>query len=69
MKNILFFLPRFFSVSILTLIFAKPVLAYLDPGTGSYVFQMLIAALVGGIFVIKQYFFRIKQPAYPLRLS
>lgn len=29
--------------------------AYLDPGTGSYLFQMLIAGALGGLFVIKTY--------------
>lgn len=34
-------------------------LAYLDPGTGSYLFQILIAALVGGLFAIKLFWGRI----------
>ncbi len=28
--------------------------SYLDPGSGSYLFQMLIAAAVGGLFFLKQ---------------
>jgi len=28
-------------------------LAYLDPGTGSYLLQMIIAGLVGGAFLVK----------------
>jgi len=40
----------------LFLIFAKPAEAvYLDPGTGSYVFQFLIAGLVGALFVVKSF--------------
>ena len=35
-------------------------LAYLDPGTGSYLFQILIAALVGGLFAVKIFWSRIK---------
>ena len=31
------------------------VLAYIDPGTGSYLFQLLIAGLVGAAFVIRTY--------------
>ncbi len=27
--------------------------AYLDPGSGSYILQFLLATLVGGIFIIK----------------
>lgn len=44
------------------------VYAYIDPGTGSYVFQMLIAGLVTAGFLVRQYWKRIadfmkhKQP-------
>lgn len=31
------------------------ILAYLDPGSGSYLIQLLIAALLGGAFVIKSF--------------
>jgi hypothetical protein len=34
--------------------------AYLDPGTGSFIIQMLIAIIVGGLFMIKLYFKKIK---------
>lgn len=34
--------------------------AYLDPGTGSYMFQLAIALLAGGLFAIKLYWRRIK---------
>lgn len=33
--------------------------AYIDPATGSYVAQIVIAVLIGGLFVIKQYLARI----------
>lgn len=42
------------------LFFPQNAYAYLDPGTGSYILQMLIAAIVGGLFVIKIYFHKIK---------
>ena len=35
--------------------------AYLDPGTGSFILQTLIAALFGAIFVLKSYWVRIKS--------
>ena len=35
--------------------------AYLDPGTGSYIFQLLIAGLVGVGFVVKLYWKRIRS--------
>ena len=34
--------------------------AYIDPGAGSYMFQLLIAFLIGGLFVIKSFWRRIK---------
>lgn len=30
-------------------------LAYLDPGSGSYLIQLLIATLLGGAFIIKAF--------------
>jgi hypothetical protein len=41
-------------------VFAGPAHAYLDPGSGSYIFQLIIAALVGLAFVIKTHWQRIK---------
>ena len=35
-------------------------LYYLDPGSGSYIFQLIIAVLVGALFLIKVYWRRIK---------
>lgn len=35
--------------------------AYLDPGTGSYVFQIVIASVLGAAFAIKTFWFRIKH--------
>jgi len=35
--------------------------AYLDPGTGSYVFQMMIAGLISCAYIVKIYFFNIKR--------
>lgn len=34
--------------------------AYLDPGSGSFFLQLLIASLLGGLFVLKAYWTRIK---------
>jgi len=39
----------------------KSAYAYLDPGTGSYLFQMLIAGLIGASFAIKLYWRKIKS--------
>ncbi len=35
------------------LLLATPARAYLDPGTGSYVFQMIAAAVITGGFLLK----------------
>jgi hypothetical protein len=35
--------------------------AYLDPGTGSYLFQLAVAGLFAGMMTIKIYFERIKN--------
>jgi hypothetical protein len=29
--------------------------AYLDPGTGSFIFQMIIASVVGGLYTVKTF--------------
>jgi hypothetical protein len=33
--------------------------AYLDPGTASYIFQLFIAGIIGGLFAIKLFWNRI----------
>lgn len=34
--------------------------AYLDPGSGSYLLQIVIAGLVGGLFTVKTFWLQIK---------
>lgn len=34
--------------------------AYLDPGTGSYIFQVIVAALLGALFMLKVFWARIR---------
>jgi hypothetical protein len=34
--------------------------AYLDPGSGSFILQLVIATLLGGLFIIKGYWMKIK---------
>jgi hypothetical protein len=38
----------------------NPVYAYLDPGAGSYIFQLLVAGVVGLGFLLKLYWERIR---------
>ena len=35
--------------------------AYLDPGSGSYLIQLLLGGLVGALFIIKAYWGRIRS--------
>jgi hypothetical protein len=60
-NNILCFWTSFWSIILFHLLAARPAFAYLDPGTGSYIFQILIAAVVGAMFVIKPFFLKIKN--------
>ena len=55
MKTILFILSL-----ISTLTFPNHAHAYLDPGSGSYMLQILLGTLVAGFFAIKQYWHRLK---------
>lgn len=50
--NVLIFLLLFIDIT---------VYAYIDPGVGSFIFQMLIAGLVGASFLIKIFWKQIKE--------
>jgi hypothetical protein len=56
-------LKRLLTVSLLSLLFyvafPPPVYAYLDPGSGSYIFQLIIAGVVGLGFLVKVYWGKI----------
>lgn len=54
LRVVLFSLPAF-------LFLTSNAHAYLDAGTISYVLQFVIAGLVGGLFIIKMYFKKIKS--------
>lgn len=41
--------------------FRHTLCAYLDPGTGSIIFQVIIAGLCGGLLVIKLFWAKIKN--------
>ena len=49
-KLVLFFLIFFPSIAY----------SYLDPGTGSYLIQILVAAIFGSLFALKMFWGRIK---------
>ena len=50
-----------FLIVALQVTLSQNALAYLDPGTGSYIFQVLIAAFIGGLYTIKIYGQKIKD--------
>jgi hypothetical protein len=60
MNIISYYLLTIYCSCIFNFLFAQPALAYLDPGTGSYIFQLLTAALLGGLFFIKPFFLKLK---------
>jgi len=47
------------SISFFLLFSASPAFAYLDPGSGSFFFQLLIAFIVGALYSIKVYWNKI----------
>ncbi len=46
---------------LLLFIFPSDAYAYLDPGTGSYIMQLLLAFVLGGLFTIKLYWKKVKK--------
>lgn len=52
---------QFMFILMFTLTFAHNAYAYLDPGSGSYMLQILLGTLVAGFFAIKQYWHRLKH--------
>ncbi len=48
-------------LGLLMLIFSKPAQAYIDPGTGSYIFQLLAAGLLGSLFFVNIIFKKVKS--------
>jgi hypothetical protein len=38
-----------------------PTLAYIDPGTGSYLFQLAAAGLLAGMFTLRRYWDAVKS--------
>jgi hypothetical protein len=42
------------------LMYSQSASAYLDPGTGSLMLQMLIAGVMGALFTMKLYWYRVK---------
>ena len=50
-----------FLIVTLQFTFLQNAFAYLDPGTGSYIFQVLVATFIGGLITIKMHWQKIKN--------
>ena len=60
------FFKRFFTALILfsfvlNIVFPQKAFAYINPGTGSLIFQLIIAAGLGGLVFLKLYWEKVKQ--------
>ena len=60
MKKIRFDLVILLIILLLT-VSTKPAHAYLDPGSGSYIIQLIIAGGVGALFGVKTFLLQIKN--------
>lgn len=61
MKNYKYLLKLILVIISLNTFFTQGAYAYIDPGTGSYMFQVAIAAILGTSFAIKSYWQRISN--------
>lgn len=60
MRYFKFFASVFFYTLILLFIFPSKIYAYIDPGTGSYIFQMILGVVLGGLFAAGIFWRKIK---------
>ncbi len=51
---------RLLTILFVSLCYSQSAIAYLDPGTGSLLLQMLIAGIIGAMYTIKLYWYRLK---------
>lgn len=47
--------------ALLFLLGPKNASAYIDPGTGSYILQVIAAGILGGLFAVKMFWFQVKD--------
>lgn len=53
-------LVQLLAILFVCLCYSQSAIAYLDPGTGSLILQMLIAGIIGAMYTIKLYWYRLK---------
>ncbi len=57
----------YFLVTLLVTVFASNnAYAYLDPGAGGMILQLIVGGIAGGLLVLKLYWYRIKSKAAAL---
>ncbi len=61
MKGIIDIKATFVVLAVFYLVLTREVYAYLDPGTGSYILQLVIAGILGGLFAVKMFWAKIKS--------
>lgn len=54
-------MKNFLTLSLSLLVFSNETLAYIDPGTGSLIVQIIVAAFLGVSFFVKVYWKKLKQ--------
>jgi len=52
---------RYLFLLLVVLLVTQPASAYLDPGTGSFIWQMLIGIVLGTAFMLKMYWQKTKS--------
>jgi hypothetical protein len=55
------FTLSFLSGLFLIILLKSRAYAYIDPGSGSYLFQIMLASLIGAVFAVKTYWIKIKE--------
>ena len=61
MKGIIDIKTIFVVLAVFYLVLTREVYAYLDPGTGSYILQLVIAGILGGLFAVKMFWVKVKS--------
>jgi hypothetical protein len=52
-------LPLLSSIFLFLVLSERSAEAYIDPGTASYVFQVIAGAVLGGVFLLRTYWARV----------
>ncbi|MFJ1268461.1 hypothetical protein ACD661_07845 [Legionella lytica] len=55
---------KYILIALSSFIWISNAYAYLDPGTGSLIIQSTIAAITGGLFILKTYWHKLKAKLF-----